>query len=439
MNTQKNIHKVKTSLALLISATLLGIHMPVSALTIDTTTSGSTNTDVLHYTLGGGPVISLPARAKHIDSHGLGVGWDMNLQCGMLDPKLTVQNQLNGVTDGFQDMMGDMLTNATSAVLSLPGYYLQKKDPGLYDLMTNGVLQGKFDFDDARTSCEEMVTTMGEMTEEDAYSTLARAQAWTNAVKSGDAVQAKEDVLNDMGDSGITWVGGIKAGGRNQPAINATTDATRVGFELLTDDEQKEAHQGLYQYWDDEEAMSDWVSNVIGSQSIQTGMDKSQTESTPGIGLSQEVTTEGMALESELRQALLDDMETSHFPRVLLDALKERQVDDNTLSRIASELALSHTIEKALYARRALLSGKYEVNIAQHTAAQQDITEAVHRLEGEIDMLRYEAQVRQDVGTRTALSVVDELNYQRPQAKPKTQTTSSVFLEKETTANSSNE
>lgn len=431
MNTQ---HSLKT-LTLLVSAMLIS-YPAMAGLTVDTTTSGSTNTDVLHYTLGGGPVISLPARAKHIDSHGLGVGWDMNLQCGMLDPKLTVQNQLNGVTDGFQDMMGDMLTNATSAVLSLPGYYLQKKDPGLYDLMTNGVLQGKFDFDDARTSCEEMVSTMGEMTKEDAYSTLARAEAWTNAVKSGDAVQAKEDVLDDMGDSGITWVGGAKYGGRNQPAINATTDATRVGFELLTDAEQKEAHQGLYQYWDDEEAMSDWVSNVIGSQTIQTGMDKSQTESTPGIGLSQEVTTEGMTLESELRQALLDDVETTHFPRVLLDALKERQVDDNTLSRISSELALSHTIEKALYARRALLSGKYEVNIAQHGAAQDDITDAVHRLEGEIDMLRYEAQVRQDIGTRTALSVVDDLNYQRPQAKPKTQKTSSVFLEKETATSS---
>ncbi|HBC3474112.1 TPA: integrating conjugative element protein [Vibrio parahaemolyticus] len=411
-------------------------HPAMAGLTVTTTTSGSTNTDVLHYTLGGGPVISLPARAKHIDSHGLGVSWDMNLQCGMLDPELTVQNQLNGVTDGFQDMMGDMLTNATSAVLSLPGYYLQKKDPGLYDLMTNGVLQGKFDFDDARTSCEEMVSTMGEMTKEDAYRALARAEAWTNAVKSGDAVQAKEDVLDDMGDSGITWVGGAKYGGRNQPAINATTDATRVGFELLTDEEQKEARQGLYQYWDDKEAMSDWVSNVIGSQTIQTGMDKSQTESTPGIGLSQEVTTEGMALESELRQALLDDVETAHFPRVLLDALKERQVDDNTLSRISSELALSHTIEKALYARRALLSGKYEVNIAQHGTAQDDITDAVHRLEGEIDMLRYEAQVRQDIGTRTALSVVDDLNYQRPQAKPKTQKTSSVFLEKETATRS---
>ncbi|MFW0917108.1 integrating conjugative element protein [Vibrio parahaemolyticus] len=431
MKIQHQMTKMKTPLSLLIGALMMSITTPIHALTIDTTTSGSTNTDVLHYTLGGGPVISLPARAKHIESHGLGVGWDMNLQCGMLDPKLTVQNQLNGVTDGFQDMMGDMLTNATSAVLSLPGYYLQKKDPGLYDLMTNGVLQGKFDFDDARTSCEEMVTTMGEMTEEDAYSTLARAQAWTNAVKSGDAVQAKEDVLNDMGDSGITWVGGVKAGGRNQPAINATTDATRVGFELLTDDEQKEAHQGLYQYWDDEEAMSDWVSSVIGSQSIQTGMDKSQTESTPGIGLSQEVTTEGMALESELRQALTDHTETEHFPFTLISALGEGKVDDNTLSRIASELALSHTIEKALYARRALLSGKYEVNIAQHTAAQQDITEAVHRLEGEIDMLRYEAQVRQDIGTRTALSIVQDNQYQRPQEKPDASSSDSVFLNKD--------
>ncbi|MFA0602901.1 integrating conjugative element protein, partial [Vibrio sp. 10N.222.49.E4] len=148
------------------------------------------NDSVLHYTLGGGPVIALPARQERISPTALGFGWDMNLQCGMLDPSVTVENQLNGVTEGFQDMMGDMLTNATSAVLSLPGYYLQKKDPGLYDLMTNGVLQGKFDFDDASSSCEAMVDTMGEMNTDKAYATLARAQAWTNAVKSGDAVRA---------------------------------------------------------------------------------------------------------------------------------------------------------------------------------------------------------------------------------------------------------
>ena len=389
------------------------------------------NADVLHYTLGGGPVIALPARNRHINSTGLGVGWDMNLQCGMLDPTLTVENQLNGITDGFQDMMGDMLTNATSAVLSLPGYYLQKKDPGLYDLMTNGVLQGKFDFDDARSSCEAMVETMGEMNTDKAYGALARAEAWTHAVKSGDAIQAKEDVLKDMGDSGITWVGGAKYGGRHQPPINATTDASRAGFALLSDEEQKENGQGLYQYWDSEEAMSEWVSHVIGSQSVQTGMDKSDTDATPGIGLSQEVTQQSAGLEDELRHAISDQQETDHFPQTLVDALSERKVNDHTLSRIASELALSHAIEKALYARRALLTGKYEVNIAQHETAQRDIDEAITRLEREIDMLRYEAEVRQQIGTRTAQSVVDDYRYQRPQATPQTEKNESVFLDKE--------
>ncbi|WP_258106082.1 hypothetical protein [Vibrio jasicida] len=177
--------------------------------------------------------------------------------------------------------------------------------------------------------------------------------------------------------------------------------------------------------------MSEWVSHVIGSQSVQTGMDKSDTDATPGIGLSQEVTQQSAGLEDELRQAISDQQETDHFPQTLVDALSERKVDDHTLSRIASELALSHAIEKALYARRALLTGKYEVNIAQHETAQRDIDEAVTRLEREIDMLRYEAEVRQQIGTRTAQSVVDDYRYQRPQVTPQTEKNESVFLDKE--------
>ncbi len=391
--------------------------------------SATNNSDVLHYLIGGGPVISAPARESHIQTAALGVGWDMNLQCGLLDPELTVKNQLNGVTDGFQNMMGSVINNATSAVMSLPGYHLQKRDPGLYDMMTNGVLQGKFDFDDGRTSCESMVETMGEMNKDQAYAAMARAEAWTQAVKSGDAVKAKETVLKDMGDSGITWVGGAKYGGRNQTAINATTDASKVGFELLSDESQKANKQGLYRYWDNADDMSTWLTTVIGSQSVQTGMDKSQTSATPGVGLNFEVVNHTQTLEEELRVAIASRQESQHYPKLLLDALAERKVDDNTIARIASELALAHTIEKALYARRALLTGQYEVNIAQHEQAQLDINKAVGRLERDINMLRYEAQVRQDIGARTALDVVENLQYQRPQVKPETQKSESAFLE----------
>ncbi|WP_408741616.1 integrating conjugative element protein [Vibrio mediterranei] len=393
------------------------------------------STDALHYAIGGGPVISLPARENHILPRYLGVGWDMNLQCGMLDPGVTVKNQLNGITDGFQDMMGSMLTNATSAVMSLPGYYLQKKDPGLYDMLTNGVLQGKFDFDNGRTSCEAMTETMGEMTPDSAYSALARAQKWTEAVKSGDAVRAKNEVLDDMGDSGITWVGGIKAGGRNQPAINVTTDVAEAGFEMLADDQQKANKEGLYRYWDNAQAMSEWVTQVIGSQSLQTGMDKTQTASTAGIGLHQDVASQTQSLNTELRQAVLNKEANDNFPIALIDALNENQVDDDTISRIASELALTHTIEKALYARRALLSGRHEVNIAQHSIAQKDVDKAVAQLEQEINLLKYEADVRQSITPRSALAVVDGHRYQRAQSVPDTPSEASIFLEQESPLN----
>ncbi len=410
------------------------IALPISSASSSPINVSIDGSDILHYTLGGGSIVRHPARERKLNSAKLGLGWDMNLQCGLLDPKLTIKNQLNGLTEGFQDTMGSMLDNATAAVSALPGRYIQKKDPGLYDMLSNGVLQGKFDFADINTSCENMATTMVEMTG-DAYGTMAKAKAWSQAVKSGDAVQAKKDVDKDMGDSGITWKDGRSAGGRNQPAINATKDAVEAGFTMLSQRSQKAKKEGLYRYWDSQTDMSEWVTGVIGSQSVQTGVDKSKTGATPGIGLSQEVSKHSQKLELELRDAVTEQKETSHFPKALIEALKESQVDKNTLSRIASELALSHAIEKALYARRTLLTGKYEVNIAQHNAAQDDIDDAVTRLEREIDMLRYEAEVRQQVGTRTAQAVVDDYRYQRPQVRPSTKTAPSQFLKRDRFSN----
>lgn len=175
---------MKPTLTLLTLAMLSGL--PISH------SSFARESDVLDYAIGGGPVISLPARENNIKSTKLGLGWDANLQCGQLDPKLTVENQLNGLTDGFQDMMGSVLQSATSAVASLPGYLIQKEDPGLYDLLTNGVLQGKFDFDDGLTSCEAMSETMGDTLSNNDYYAQAKAELWAKEARRGDAVKAKK-------------------------------------------------------------------------------------------------------------------------------------------------------------------------------------------------------------------------------------------------------
>jgi len=54
-------------------------------------------------------------------SLGVGVGWNANLICGDMSITTTLQHQLNGLTNGFQQIMSTVIQNATSAVASLPG------------------------------------------------------------------------------------------------------------------------------------------------------------------------------------------------------------------------------------------------------------------------------------------------------------------------------
>ncbi len=57
---------------------------------------------------------------------GFGIGWKANLMCGNFDIKTTVRNQLNGVTEGFKDLMGNIIQSATGAVASMPALIIQR-------------------------------------------------------------------------------------------------------------------------------------------------------------------------------------------------------------------------------------------------------------------------------------------------------------------------
>ena len=72
--------------------------------------------DVL-YSIGGDRAVSrTPASAMR--SIGVGVGWNSNLMCGDMSISTTIQNQLNGLTNGFQTIMSSVIQNATAAVAS---------------------------------------------------------------------------------------------------------------------------------------------------------------------------------------------------------------------------------------------------------------------------------------------------------------------------------
>lgn len=156
----------------LVAAALLGLSYPASAIfDVDNNVlesgygkgmKGAVN-DSLFYTIGGGMVISQPPSSNNMQKIGMGINWNSDLMCGNFDIDTTVKNQLNGITSGFQDMMGSVISGATGAVASLPAMIIQRANPGLYELLTNGVLQANASFDKARLNCQNMSKKWGIM------------------------------------------------------------------------------------------------------------------------------------------------------------------------------------------------------------------------------------------------------------------------------------
>src|SRR3546814_6839027 len=90
---------------------------------------------------------------------------------------------------GFQTIMSNVIQNATSAVASLPALIIQRADPGLYNLLTNGVLQARLDFDRSKLTCRAMAEKMAETAGGQlGWRQMAEGQALGDAVSSTDAV-----------------------------------------------------------------------------------------------------------------------------------------------------------------------------------------------------------------------------------------------------------
>ena len=69
--------------------------------------------DYLFYTIGGGSVISPPPGHSNMEKLSIGAGWNSDLMCGNFNISTTVKNQLNGLTDGFKNLMSNVISSAS--------------------------------------------------------------------------------------------------------------------------------------------------------------------------------------------------------------------------------------------------------------------------------------------------------------------------------------
>ncbi|GBQ20311.1 hypothetical protein AA12717_0531 [Gluconacetobacter sacchari DSM 12717] len=394
---------------------------------------GSVIGDDVLYSIGGGRAVSMGS-ASNMQSIGVGLGWNSNLICGNMNLATTLQNQLNGVTNGFQTIMSSVIQSATSAVASLPALILQRADPGLYNLLTNGILQARLDFDRSKLTCRNIANRLADVAGgQVSWDQLAEGMTLKNVLGTGngDAVSAVSQAESSHGNNGVPWVGGSNAGGSGQSAIKVVSDVTRAGYNLLngrgvTDtssiDSSTCGNRLTCQTWASPQAASDWATRVLGEREQQTCESCTKTQTTPGVGL-----TPVIQEEYETKLKALQDLVTGAQPtttanleaagsdalpvtRGVIEALRDEQDQDLLGQRLASEVALSSVLEKALLLQRTMLTGAQEPNVAANDLAAKAVDQENTTLEQEIRNLKTELELRRELAGDSAMTLIGRHN-----------------------------
>ncbi|WP_298838764.1 hypothetical protein [uncultured Salinicola sp.] len=415
--------------------------------------------DALYYDIGCAAPFGASAGLGHSPSvTGIGVGWNVNASCGNFDIGSTVSNQLNGVTNGFQDMMGNVVSNATGAVASLPAMIIQRANPALYDLLTNGVLQGRLDFDKSKLSCQRMANQLADATLGDRMQQAAMAENWKDVASSNtDAVSAQETVEEEAGNNGRTWVGGQRRGGAGQEPVRVVEDTAKAGYNLLygrTDPTSDEAvsgggggwgsvatssgdwiggggisgggggggggdcQGGMCTIWGSPEEAAEWTKSIVGDTELRTcnGCEKSQ--SVAGTGLVRELEEEQQEIHEnlvdmlnggEITQAKLNEVSAGDglaVSRGVIEAMRSDPQGRLLAQRLASEMALARTLTKAMWGRRMLMAGTSDPGIENNEEGMTALDRKIDGFNRDIALLKSEMEIRQSLASNAAMSAL---------------------------------
>lgn len=390
--------------------------------------TGSANNTRFYYQIGGATSIMAPANvnattAPLTGSFQLGLGYS----CGKFDPVVGLKSAINQAAD-----IGTLITHALQGMIAaLPMLILQRVNPGLYDLVQNMIIKGEAMVALANTSCEQMEREIKKGNNPyEVWTDLSKMYDWKLQMGQGNeaVTVAKSNVEANNGSSGVPWVGGNNAGGFNQTPLRLTSDIVKAGYNLnlnrsVTDTASYTPPNGqnprLGQIWASPADAAAWATAVLGDVHIAT-YDTHPQNSRPGMGLLPSIQLDQTGLELRLKKLVnktvtpdltnLKDVSSNELliTQDVIQSIQELSPTEQAIamSKLASEVAMSNSIEKAMLVRRMLLTGKREPNVIK-TAAINHIDANIAELDKEIDNVLFEKRVHHDLASNTAGLLLD--------------------------------
>ncbi|TVU70415.1 integrating conjugative element protein [Pseudoalteromonas distincta] len=388
---------------------------------------------------------------------GAGVRWETPM-CGNFDMSLSVSNVLNGVSGQLEKLADDLLASVTGAISNWPMMEIARADPQLYEFIQQGKVEASEIFNGSVASCEEMTDKIisegyGTAGSVGSWVDMSGFEDWGNTDSDNDdVVQKDDDIKENKGDSGVTWIDGRKAGGKDQDPIETVADTVKAGTNLLSNrnvrsnsnfpDSEGVNSPWFAKYWSDPEDAAKWVISIVGETTLRTCLECERLNTTPGKGVYSILEEKQNQLELRLI-ALLDAPIVSYDAEILeavsapgyaisqqvMEALKSESIYQTSLvERLAEEVAIVDTVERLIAARRILLTGKKEANIAQNPDAVLIIDNRITELGQEMELLRQDAELRATTKQSVAVTLIERKMQRDNQrfSNPSTDTTDAI-------------
>ncbi|MBE0471928.1 MAG: hypothetical protein IBX55_20770, partial [Methyloprofundus sp.] len=171
--------------------------------------------------------------------------------------------------------------------------------------------------------------------------------------------------------------------------------------------------------------MADWVSTVVGEDEVYTtNSPKSPPQTKAATGLVVKASHTQDSIKTILYEArrvddkssqedLLRKLPSTGSVNITPDLMKRIRshgpgVEGMLLHNLAGEMALASEIEKALVARRALMVGLSERNIASASPVREEVERKIARLEKDIDQAMFEYRLRKELVSDLATTIYEE-------------------------------
>ena len=374
----------------------------------------------LYYEIGGAkqyrPLVK--GANSNIDL-GLDGGLDVGYSCGKFNISDTFVNTMDDFKNGVDDAVNVVTQSANSAISSLPALALKRALPSIYDMFQEYKLDANAKIDIATKSCEQMEQEIlaGGNPHAD-FVNATRAQIWRDEASGGGNIITAQKKADGSGSypppeqSGIISYGNIRVGGVGQPPYKPITHDIVAGYNFNLGKNNPNNYSAtapansslIEQFATVNEAIL-WTTDVVGEK----GKDNTKTITKTGTGLEAKIIVE--------KQDIITDFNNSDYAKygvnqTVINKINLMPVNQQAIiiTNIIDDLALTKTVNKALVARRLLLTGQHEPNEQNSTSklGEKERKRAVTTLEKEIELIIFEYKIQKQVANATIIKLLKE-------------------------------